>query len=145
MTSDTLTSVRKEDDKCSAKKRQTNICSLRRRCWGRSSGFCGASAKRETCERKERSFFFFPPPACLVLRAHASKPIWINALKYANGAGNNIHCYSKLSVSADVPLILKESLYHNLSRSFVGKAKVGSSSKEETAVFIFLAATLLAH
>ena len=145
MTSDTLTSVRKEDDKCSAKKRQTNICSLRRRCWGRSSGFCGASAKRETCERKERSFFFFPPPACLVLRAHASKPIWINALKYANSAGNNIYFYSKLSVSADVPLILKESLYHNLSRSFLGKANVGSFSKEETAVFIFLAATLLAH
>ena len=79
-------------------------------------------------ERKELFFFFSTSGVSRASRSRLKTHL-INIF--------NIYFYSKFSLSADVQLILKESLYHNLSRSFVGKVKVGSSSKEETAPLTF--------
>lgn len=102
---------------------------------------------RNVREERKELFFFFSTSG--VSRASRSqfKTHLINTLKYGNCARSNIYFYSKLSLSTDstvdiiyslsVKLILKESLYHNLSRSSVGKAKIGSSSKEETAPLLY--------
>ena len=87
-------------------------------------------------ERKELFFFFSTSGASRASRSRLKTHL-INTLKYGNCARSNIYFHSKFSLSADVQLILKESLYHNLSRSFVGKVKVGSSSKEETAPLLY--------
>lgn len=87
-------------------------------------------------ERKELFFFFSTSGVSRASRSRLKTHL-INTLKYGNCARSNIYFYSKFSLSADVQLILKESLYDNLSRSFVGKVKVGSSSKEETAPLLY--------
>ena len=87
-------------------------------------------------ERKELFFFFSTSGVSRASRSRLKTHL-INTLKYGNCARSNIYFYSKFSLSADVQLILKESLYPNLSRSFVGKVKVGSSSKEETAPLLY--------